>query len=115
MANNLTFPSQLQENCSNDPFGNFVVIPARAQDLEGVPVSMESVYEAAMEVISDPVFILVMEDEEISYYYYRRFEGSGNMLLGAKKHEDHFLVSIYQKDPSQAQLSVLYKKARQIH
>ena len=108
-------PEQISDYCSNDPFGNFVVIPPNVKDLESNLVSMDGNYDNALEAISDPVFILDMPDEEVSFYYYRKIVGEVSILLGAKKAEDHFEVSVCQVNPTTSQLSVLFKKAKQIH
>jgi hypothetical protein len=114
MATIRTSPTKLQEYCSNDPFGNFITIPEKVKDLDGKDISISSLYDQAMLVISEPLMILDMKDEEVEFYYYRRFE-SLSVLLGARKFEDHFIASRCQVDPTPSQLSVLYRKAKQIH
>ena len=115
MANMYTYPEQVKDYCSNDPFGNFVVIPPKVQNLERNLISMELYYDDAMEAISDPVFILDMMDEEVSYYYYRKIVGEDSILIGVKKSDDHFEVCICQVNPATTQISTLFKKAKQIH
>ena len=115
MASIPTYPDQIRDYCSNDPFGNFVVIPPKVQDLERHLFSMDVTYDNALEAISDPVFILDMLDEEVSYYYFRKIVGEDSILVGAKKQDDHFEVCICQINPTTSQLSTLFKKAKQIH
>lgn len=115
MANIPTYPDQIRDYCSNDPFGNFVVIPPKVQDLSRNLISMEFNYDDALEAISDPVFILDMLDEEVSFYYFRKIVGEDSILVGATRTEDHFEVCICQINPTTAQLSTLFKKAKQIH
>ena len=115
MASIPSYPDQIRDYCSNDPFGNFIVIPPNVHDLDRNLVSMDINYTDALEAISDPVFILDMTDEEVSFYYFRKILGEDSILIGAKKSEDHFEVCICQTNPTPAQLSTLFKKAKQIH
>jgi hypothetical protein len=110
-----SFPDQIRDYCSNDPFGNFVVVPPNVLNLDRKLIKMDLNYEDALEAISDPVFILDMIDEEVSFYYFRKILGEDSILIGAKKAEDHFEVCICQINPTAAQLSILFKKAKQIH
>jgi hypothetical protein len=114
MATIRTSPAKRHEYCANDPFGNFITFPERVKDLDGKETSFSSLYEQAMEVISDPVMILDMKNDEVEFYYYRKFD-SLSLLVGARKFEDHFIASRCQVDPTPSQLSVLYRKAKQIH
>jgi hypothetical protein len=115
MATTESVSGKIHDYCSNDPFGNFVVFPNRLLDLEGAQVSLEGDFDQAVEAISDPVFILDMEDGEFSFFYFRKWEDSHSILIGVKPKDDHFEASCFQQDPTPAQLSVLFKKAKQIH
>jgi hypothetical protein len=114
MATLRTSPLQLQEYCSNDPFGNFVTLPETVKDLSGQEVSLKPFYDRAIEVISEPVMILEMKNDEIEFYYFKKSESS-SLLIGVAKFEDHFIASRFQSDPTAAQLSILYRKAKQIY
>jgi hypothetical protein len=115
MATTNSYPGKIKDYCANDPFGNFVIIPQKVKDLENNTVSMEKYFDPSMDTISDPVFILDMQDDEISYYYYRKTEGESSILIGVKKAKDHYEASCFQVNPTPAQLSILFKKAKQIH
>ena len=115
MANIPTHQEQTRDYCSNDPFGNFVVIPPKVEDLSRNLVSMEFSYEDALEAISDPVFILDMPDKDVCYYYFRKIVGEDSILVGVKPVEDHYEANICQVNPTTSQLSTLFKKAKQIH
>jgi hypothetical protein len=114
MATLRTSPAKVQEHCSNDPFGNFVTLPETVKDLAGKEVSLKPFYDQAMETISEPIMILEMKNDEVEFYYYKKFEGF-SLLVGVTRFEDHFAASRFQSDPTAAQLSVLYRKAKQIH
>jgi hypothetical protein len=114
MATLKTSPAKVQDYCSNDPFGNFVTLPEKAKDLNGIELSLESFYDQAMDTISEPVMILEMKNDEVEFYYFRKFETS-SLLVGVTRFEDHFIASRFQSDPTAAQLSILYRKAKQIH